>query len=50
MKGVQCYENFGGIALKTNVCFFFTLHAENVKGILDRQRRWKKRYVMKWKP
>ena len=36
LKG--CLQSFKGI-----------LHAENVKGILDRQWSRKKRYVMKWK-
>ena len=26
-----------------------SLHAENVKGILERKWSWKKGYVMKWK-
>ena len=35
MKGVQCYELFGGIALKIHTFFFFFHIAASLSPLLD---------------
>ena len=35
MKGVQCYELFGGIALENHALFFFTLQMEVMQVVTD---------------
>ena len=35
MKGVQCYELFGGIALKIHIFSFFIFISKTIKNYLD---------------
>ena len=45
MKGIQCYELFGGIALKNHAFLFFHIYIYNVDNVYDIHIIHVKKYI-----